>query len=436
MKKICISFSLLFFVFCLMVFSKRCNAQQWQTQLLANAPEPITNTAISYANDKVYVFGGLDSSKLFSGIHQRSYVFDITNNTWQSLPNLPDTLGKIAAAASQIKNIIYVAGGYQVAANGAEVSSNNMHRFNVTTNLFISDAASIPTPIDDQVQAVWRDSLLYIITGWSNTASVPAVQIYNPTTNSWTSTTTPNTAAYKCFGASGTIVGDTIYYFGGASAGNNFSASAYMRKGIINPNDPTQIIWSSINLSPNLGYRTACKKVGEYICFIGGSDVTYNYNGIAYNGTGIVKPNRKCLWYHIPTQHLILQTNINVLQDYRGIADVNDTTAILVGGIDSNNNISNTTIQLSTTAIPTAIKNWNLENTLEIFPNPITQQFSIKTTRVYNKIELLNASGNVICNWKKQPQYLLPSGISYGNYFLKINIDKNTSVIKTILIAP
>ena len=41
------------------------------------------------------------------------------------------------------------------------------------------DGADIPKAIDDQVQAVWQDSLIYVITGWSNTTNVVDVQASN-----------------------------------------------------------------------------------------------------------------------------------------------------------------------------------------------------------------------------------------------------------------
>ena len=77
-----------------------------------------TNQAVSegFVDKKSYLysFGGLDSTKLFSGIHQRSFRFDLESNIWEEIESLPDTLGKIANAASRINDIIYIIGGYHV----------------------------------------------------------------------------------------------------------------------------------------------------------------------------------------------------------------------------------------------------------------------------------------------------------------------------------
>jgi len=90
------------------------------------------------------------------------------------------------------------------------------------------------------VQAVWRDSLLYVITGWSNSNNIRFTQVYDPITDSWTNgSLLPNDNNYTSFGASGTIIGDKIYYFGGARSTGNFPIQNYMRTGKINPNDPS-----------------------------------------------------------------------------------------------------------------------------------------------------------------------------------------------------
>lgn len=215
-----------------------CNIVSVQAQLyieLPSMPEAVTNNAVTAAavNDTpfVYSFCGLDNSKIWSGIHLKAWRMNTISGEWQALPPVPDPEGgKIAAAASTVKNRIYVIGGYHVAQNGSETSSNKVHRFDPAANTWLPDGAPLPKAVDDHVQAVWRDSLIYVITGWSNTGNVPDVQIYNPATDAWLSgTPVPNNVNYKVFGGSGVIIGDVIYYCGGAAAGINFPASSYFR---------------------------------------------------------------------------------------------------------------------------------------------------------------------------------------------------------------
>ena len=91
----------------------------------------------------LYSFGGIDSTKVYSGIHQESFRYDLTNGQTMVLPHIPDTLGKIAMGISRIKNTIYLMGGYHVYADGSEKSSDKVHRFDITSNTFLEDGAPI-----------------------------------------------------------------------------------------------------------------------------------------------------------------------------------------------------------------------------------------------------------------------------------------------------
>jgi Kelch motif len=137
---------------------------------VAPIPSAVTNNAVAYANIAdttfIYSFAGLDSTKLWSGIHLKAWRLNLVHQEWQSIPPVPDPMGgKIAAGASTVKNKIYVIGGYHVAQNGSEVSSNKIHRYDPISNTWLSDGAPIPKAIDDHVQAVWRDSLIFVVTG-------------------------------------------------------------------------------------------------------------------------------------------------------------------------------------------------------------------------------------------------------------------------------
>ncbi|MBK8556393.1 MAG: hypothetical protein IPL65_11785 [Lewinellaceae bacterium] len=185
-------------------------------QELPALPQAVSNNAVCAvtidSTTYLYSFCGIDSTRLWSGIQLNSWRFTMPNGPWEAMPPVPDPDGgKIAAAASTVKNIIYLIGGYHVAQNGNETSSNKVHRFNPATNSWLADGTPLPIPIDDHVQAVWRDSLIYVVTGWSNTGNVPNVQIYNPSEDVWlTGAPVPNNTIYKVFGASGWIRGDTF----------------------------------------------------------------------------------------------------------------------------------------------------------------------------------------------------------------------------------
>lgn len=315
-------------------------------------PEPVTNNAVAEGRVGdtlfLYSFGGLDSTKLFSGIHRRCWRYNTISHRWEAIPSLPDTLGKIASAASRVGDTIYIVGGYYVFANGSEVSSDRVHRFDVRRNRFVADGTPVPKPIDDHVQVVWRDRLIYVITGWSNSGNVSDVQIYDPINDTWNSgIPVPNSTRYTAFGASGAIVGDTIFYHGGASGGFNFPIRNVMRKGVIDPENPTSIVWSEVD-APDLppGYRTAAATSNGVVYWIGGSNLTYNYDGIAYNGSGGVEPSEQIVQFNPENSSWSVQALSGLPMDLRGIAQVDEQTFVLVGGMVEGQQVSSQVLRL------------------------------------------------------------------------------------------
>ena len=322
----------------------------WSISRSKELPEAVTNQAVSEGIvggvRYIYSFGGIDSTKLYTGIHRRSYRMNTETEIWERIPDLPDTLGKIASAATRIDNIIYIIGGYHVFKDGSERSSNKVHRFDIEKNRFLEDGASIPVPIDDQVQVLWKNRFIYLITGWSDRTNVPAVQIYDSKNNHWLKgSSVPDDNYYKSFGASGAIIGDTIYYLGGASMHEHYKIQSVLRKGIINPYNPIEINWSHQILdSVYSGYRMASFTRKNRIYWIGGSDATYNYNGIAYDGGKGVIPNRRILSYN--SYEFSVDFNKNIPMDLRGIANIDDSTKYLLGGIDKNQKVSRQVLHL------------------------------------------------------------------------------------------
>ncbi|MFK8037671.1 MAG: T9SS type A sorting domain-containing protein [Crocinitomicaceae bacterium] len=368
-------------------------------------PEPVSNNAqcSGHVNGTSYLysFGGIDSTKTSQGIHLRSYRYHTGTGNVIQLPDLPDTLGKIAAAASRIGDTIYITGGYHVFQNGNEVSSNKIHRFNIVSNSFITDGPSIPHATDDHVQVVWRDSLLILITGWKNIGNIANVQIYNPSLNEWSvGTSVPNNHTYKSFGASGSIIGDTIYYFGGAKSSASFNIQNAVRKGVINPANPTQIDWFFEVIDPAIvGYRMAATKVGETLHWLGGSAVTYNYDGIAYNGSGGVEPINRDLytnsnlssWYSITVDELPM--------DLRGLADATDYVKYLAGGMLPDQKVTDKVYLLQWHSDFLSSPLPNKSEPLMLYPNPFDNKLNISTESQITEIDIYNIAGQLV--WSK-----------------------------------
>ena len=98
---------------------------------MASMPAATSNNAVceGFVNGvpHVYSFSGIDTSRHSPGIHLHSYAYNTETDTWQTLPDLPDTLGKVAAGASLVGDVIYIIGGYHVAPNGNEYTRPECH---------------------------------------------------------------------------------------------------------------------------------------------------------------------------------------------------------------------------------------------------------------------------------------------------------------------
>ncbi len=428
MKKILLNILLLSSSFILNI-----KAQVWEVAEIGVLPTSVSNNAVceGFVNNQAYIysFSGVDATKSQAGIHLHSYRVNTSTGVAEVLADLPDNSGKIAAAANRVGDTIYIIGGYHVLSNGSEVSSSKVHRFSTQTNSFLTNGLDIPIAIDDHVQAVWSDSLIFVITGWSNTTNVPNVQIYNPYFNTWqVGNSTPNNHNYKSFGASGTIVGDTIYYFGGAASNFSFSVQNQLRKGYINPNNPTDITWDfEVVDSQMKGYRMACTNVGNQIHWLGGSNETYNYDGIAYNNTGGVEPNNRDLYYNT-TGNSFWVTNFtnNYPMDLRGIAAVNDSLKYLAGGMLANQTVTNKVYELKWHSSLTSVSEHKAETILSVYPNPVYQNknLNIRLSKNDNEkaLQVFSLDGKIVIQKKTNASFytLVPSVLSKGIYVIKV----------------
>lgn len=416
-------------------------AQHWEVTEMASMPERVSNNAVceGFINGEAYVysFAGIDSTKIYSGIHLKAYRYSVADDQWEIIAPLPDDMGKIAASASRVGDIIYIIGGYHVFANNSEESSEKVHRYDIANNTYLADGAPIPVPIDDQTQAVWRDSLIYVVTGWSNFGNVPDVQIYDPTNDNWLEgTSTPNNHDYKSFGSSGTIIGDTIYYFGGAQSTGNFPIQNDLRIGIINPDDPTEIEWSVLQLDPAVkAYRPAATKSKGKAFWVGGSDLTYNFNGIAYNGSGGVPPANRSLFYVPETGNWEEDFSNYIPMDLRSLAEINDTIKFIVGGMSEGQSVSNQTWRLDANVEPIII---GLEkiNTLDfsMYPNPTSDyvyfNFLDSQMRETISFQLTDTQGREVLNGTlKNGEPLHISTLPDGVYFIKIRYSAKSGFI-------
>lgn len=331
---------ILFFIILLPLYASS-QSNEWIWTAISPLPLETTNNALasgSVAGEKyVYSFGGITDSLHISDIHQHVFKYTVSENTWTEMSPLPDTLGKIGSRASQINNKIYVIGGKHILADSTEISSDRVHVYNIFLDTFELDANPLPFPVHDHVQTVWRDSLIFVISGQSNGSNLSEVQVFNPYFSSWLSgTSVPNDNQFKAFGASGYILGDTIYYYGGAEDSTLPTATKKLRKGVINPDNPTDISWEVSNSQPQTTHFLGASSGHNNTMFwVGGSKDAYRFNTMKYDTNQLANPLNYLIEYNIKNNNYQYWEIPSSMMDLRSIAKLGGGNWIIAGGVDS-----------------------------------------------------------------------------------------------------
>tara|TARA_B110000879_G_scaffold36803_1_gene51166 strand:+ start:6446 stop:7837 length:1392 start_codon:yes stop_codon:yes gene_type:complete len=439
---------------------KSITAHNWSLNKVSNLPEPVTNGAVSafstFNGTYIYVFGGLDSTLLSSGIHRRCYKINVADSSDVTrLPDLPDSLGRIALSATKVRDKIYIVGGYYVFANGREKSSSLVHEFDLLGDTFTNKKIVLPVPIDDHVQDVWKDSLLFIINGWSDLANVRETQIYNPSNNIWQKGSPYKIDMIPTFGACGGIIGNNIYVQGGArSDRNSFPSISNYYKGEIQPNNPTQITWSTISSNDSLtSYRSAIifnGYGGPEPVIVGGSKRSYNYNARDYTSGKLLAPMSSSIILGsaqaefnndqilIPSNDLSIPMDIRdwgILRDWSFTLSSNSSNfsvTYLAGGILENGQVSNQILSL-TPSFPRNTNSINTDIEPRFFPNPTKSVMNIRYNNLISKhVRIYNSSGNLVDQfYQNEDEFILDlSHLISGIYFY---VDSQNQITKKLI---
>ena len=305
-------------------------------QDLPPLPIPVTNAAVANGTIEgvqwIVSLLGVDSTKRWSGITQRAHAWTSETRQWRRLPDVPGPHGRLASSAQIIRDRVFLLGGYTVDSAGKERSVANVDIYDPREREW-RRGADIPVAIDDAVIGVYRDSLLYVISGWHDTNSVQTVQLYDVVRDAWYATTPiPGPGV---FGHSGGLSGNTIVFVDGAvrQAGPvKYRLISQVWIGTIDKKQPTIISWRVGPAHPGPPvYRAAVGVCGAQIVFAGGTANPYNYNGIGYDG----RPSEPvALEFGFDTKRGTWEQGpplTSPSMDHRGMAVVGDTAWILGG---------------------------------------------------------------------------------------------------------
>jgi hypothetical protein len=331
-------------------------AAAWTVARGPDLPAPVANNAVAVATvdgrPRIFSFLGLGSGRDHTSITTRAFVLDTGTERWEALPDVPGASGRLAATAQAVGRRVYVFGGYEVAADGKETTSPATDIYLVAERRY-QRGADAPVPIDDTVSGVWRDRLIYLVSGWSADRTVTTVQAYDPEADRWlTATPIPGTPV---FGHAGGIVGDTIVYCGGAKmlagASPKYGASGECYRGDIEPGDPARITWRAVALHPGAPrYRAAAGPVTTRtrsgIMFAGGTANPYNYNGIGYDGRP-AEPEATSWIYDTVRDEWVAGPSLDrPTMDHRGLVHAAGAWWI-VGGFDPGQSVSTRVTRLA-----------------------------------------------------------------------------------------
>lgn len=261
-------------------------AGQWQEA--PRLPVAVSNNAVAGVETPtggaVFSFGGMGAGRSPADITDRSFRWDVGSGEWTEIAPLPGP-PRIAATAQAVGGRIVVFGGYAVAGDGTEATSPRTDIYDPGTDVWRA-GAPLPVPVDDAVSGVWRDSLVFVVSGWSDSTTVAAVQVYDPAADRWREATP--FPGEPVFGHAGGVVRDALIVVDGAAMSGGAPRYALARqvwRGDIDPDDPARIRWRRLPDHPGEGlYRSGAVAVGQRLVLVGGTPRPYNYDGRGYDG--------------------------------------------------------------------------------------------------------------------------------------------------------
>jgi Kelch motif len=335
-----------------------CTSPQPPRQISASAqaadlqipplPIALSNNAVASVRmgtaTRLYSFMGLGAGKTHADIVRAAFEYDTARAVWQRLPDVPVSEGRLASVAAAANGAVYLFGGYSVAADGHEVSTPDVLRFDPAARAY-RRVAPMPSPVDDSVALVLDDRWIYLVSGWHQDRNLPLVQVYDTVENRWTQAT--EFPGAPVFGHAGALLGRSMLICDGVrldeiAGKRTFSASPECLRGEIAQGDRFNIAWRRV--APHPGgprYRMAAAADAQSgrLLFAGGSENPYNYNGIGYDGRPSPASARVQAYDLANERWQDLAPLPQASMDHRGLAAIGGRYA-LIGGMRDGQRLS------------------------------------------------------------------------------------------------
>jgi hypothetical protein len=268
-------------------------------------PEARSNIAVATVAERyLCAANGLAAGKSRADTRQSGWCWDQQSGNWQSLPPLPGAKGRLGSAAIGLKEEFCVFGGYEIADDDKETTTNSLHCIKPgATQWRLLSAHDRPT--DDGVLLNYQDRWILLVSGWRddrNVRDVSALDSQNPAQGWYALAEYPGEPV---FGHAGAIAGDQLVICDGVTAKKNAAGknqfalidACFLGKLSVSAGKntdsksrvPLTLTWQALPAHPGPPrYRMAAasQQIGKqtYFYFVGGSERAYNYNGIGYDG--------------------------------------------------------------------------------------------------------------------------------------------------------
>lgn len=336
----------LFIIFCASIKAQN----GWELTFLSDMPVSLTHNTIIEDNKQnpkfVYSFGGYNEN---TGWTKNVYIYDISDNIWDSLTVMPSNSADYAYKASLINEKIYLIGGADdTISNNSNQIYGHVLIFDVENETFINDGQNMLVPVYNHVQCSYNDSLIYIISGYNGIDTDTTVQIYDTFNDYWIyGTGLPNNSLFVTENSNGYLYEENLYYFGG-SLPNSINASGYLRKGVINGQNPGEVEWSFLLFdNQNLGYNSLIYGFKNNIFIFPSASEKINYLGDKISDGSKHLP--EIVHKHFEIEESVNNTEIldvGFLGQY-SLANLGSGNWLITGGIDSTGNTSMRTVLIS-----------------------------------------------------------------------------------------
>ncbi len=320
---------------------------------IPSMPAAVSGNAVAALKDGLQVFSmmGVGPRKAWDDVTNQVYVLDLAHARWSEGRQVPGVVGRVNASAAGVKDLIILAGGFLVDAQGGEVPVPDVNVYQPASHRW-SRGKDIPFAVDSAVIGVTHDRFVYLIGGRSPTGPVNNVQVYDTEKDSWTQATPfPGTPV---FGLAGGVAGEEIVIVDGAKAGPEggprYVASDECWLGKIDRKDPNKIEWSKLPAHPGtarFGIGGGGSSRDHRVFFSGGTTTPHDFKGASYDGKP-AEASDVSFAYDLHAHHweTTSENTFDPRADSRGIV-MTPIGPIVMGGM-----VKNTAVTARVTQIP------------------------------------------------------------------------------------